>query len=62
MSASFFALRSVNRDTDETPEWHSGDRKKENSMRRIATIAALALTTLALMAAPAMASVVNIHL
>jgi hypothetical protein len=31
-------------------------------MRRIATIAALALTTLALMAAPAMASVVNIHL
>ena len=31
-------------------------------MRRIATIAALALTSMALMAAPAMASVVNIHL
>jgi len=31
-------------------------------MRRIATIAALALTTLALMAVPAMATVVNIHL
>jgi hypothetical protein len=31
-------------------------------MRRVATIAAMALTTIALMAAPAMASVVNIHL
>lgn len=61
MSGRFFALKVCAADTEETSYWQFHFHEGDKTVRRVATIVMLALTILALMAAPAMASVMNMH-
>jgi hypothetical protein len=65
MTGDFFADWRRNRDSRETAMWHSalghGRSEGHEIMQRFALLIALVLMLMALMASPALASVVHIH-